>query len=95
LKVKTAKTVTAGPVLLTSSLVQAVLLDLTAGPAKALLEPSIPTQTVLQVEAVAVAVTSEAVATAEEAVEATVEDLLVAPEMGSGRMVCTSLAHRT
>lgn len=89
---KTAKTVAAGQVLLTSSLVQVVLLDPTAGPAKALLEPSIPTHTVLQVAA---AVTSEAVATAEEVAEATVEDLLVAPEMGSGRMVCTSLAHRT
>ena len=92
MKVKTAKTVTAGPVLPTSSLVQVVLLDPTAGPAKAPLDPSTLTHTVLQVAA---AVTSEAVAIAEEAAEATVEDLLVAPEMGSGRMVCTSLAHRT
>lgn len=95
MKVKTAKTVTTGQVLQTSSLVQVVLLDPTAGPAKALLEPLIPTHMVLQVEPVAVAVTSEAVAIAEEVAEATVEDLLVAPEMGSGRMVCTSLAHRT
>jgi hypothetical protein len=86
----------AGLVLRTSSQVQVVLLDPTAGPAKALLEPSTQTHTVLQVERVAAVVTSEAVATAEVAAEATVEeDLLVALEMDSGRMASMSLVHRT
>lgn len=91
-KVKAAKTVTAGLVLPISSLVQAVLLDPTAGLAKVLLDPSTLTHMVLLVEAVE---TSEAVATVEEVAAATVEALLVALVMDSGRMAFMFQALRT
>jgi hypothetical protein len=94
LQVKAAKTVIAGLVLLTSSLVQVVLLlDRTAGLAKAPLDPSTQLPTELQVAAVVI---SEAVATAvEEVEEAIVEALLAALATDSGRMACTSQVHRT
>jgi hypothetical protein len=82
--VKTAKTVPAGLVLPTSSLVQVALLNPTAGPAKVLLDPSTPTRMVLPVVA---AVTFEAAAT--------VAALLAALAMDSGKMVSTSQAHQT
>lgn len=92
MKVKVAKTRIAGLVLLTSSLVPVALLDPTAGLVKALLDLSTQTHTVLQLGA---AETSEAMATAEVVAEATVEDLLEALAMDSGRMACISQAHRT
>lgn len=83
---KTAKTVTAGPVLPTSSLVPVVLLllSLTAGLAKVLLDPSTPTHTVLPEE---VAVIFEAVATAVALLEALVMD--------NGKMVSTYPVQQT
>ena len=94
-KVKAVKTVTAGLVLPTSSLVQVVLLDPTAGLAKVLLDPSTPTHMVLPVGAVEAVGTSEAVAIAEEVAAATVEALLVVLVMDSGRMAFMSQALRT
>ena len=94
-KLTAAKTVTAGLVLPTSSLVQVVLLDPTAGLAKVLLDPSTLTHMVLLVEAVEVVETSEAVATVEEVAAATVEALLVALVMDSGRMAFMFQALRT
>lgn len=91
-QVKAAKTVIAGLVLRISSLVQVVLLDPTAGQTKVLLDLSTLTHTVLPVEAVG---TSEAVATVEAVAAATVEALLVALVMDSGRTVFISQAHRT
>jgi hypothetical protein len=90
--VKTAKTVQAGLVLPTSSLVRVALLNPTAGPAKVLLDPSIPTRMVLPVLA---AVTFEAAATAEAEEAATVAALLAALATDSGKMVSTSQAHQT
>ena len=87
---KTAKTVTAGQVLPTSSLDLVLLPDPMAGLAKARLDPSTRPHTALQVEVVE---TFEAVATA--AAVATVEALLVVLAMDSGRMVSMSQAHRT
>ena len=95
MKVKAAKTVTAGLVLPISSLVQVVLLDPTAGLAKVLLDPSTLTHMVLLVEAVEVVETSEAVATVEEVAAATVEALLVALVMDSGRMAFMFQVLRT
>lgn len=95
MKVKAAKTVTAGLVLPISSLVQAVLLDPMAGLAKVLLDPSTLTHMVLLVEAVEAVETSEAVATVEEVAAATVEALLVALVMDSGRMAFMFQALRT